>query len=176
MSLHTLMHYTYYAKFIWFFPLDNSMMYYTHLAFGFLAGLFLFPISSLPPIWFLGLVLLGALLPDIDHRESIISKWMYPLAWVISFFFKHRGIIHSLFFIAGLFGVISSFFGPAYAFPLVTGFLSHVIIDSFTVRGINYLYPLTTFRVMGFIETGKTGEMLLFLLLLVLIGLKMFYW
>ncbi len=150
------------------------MMYYTHLAFGFLVGLFLYPFSDLSLLWFFGLVLLGALLPDIDHRESVISKWIYPVAWILSFFFRHRGIIHSIFFLGGLFVAVSSFWGVAYAFPLLAGFLSHIVIDSITVRGINYLYPLTTFRIMGFIETGKTGETLLFLLLLVLIGLKIF--
>ncbi|MBI4441506.1 metal-dependent hydrolase [Candidatus Woesearchaeota archaeon] len=153
------------------------MMYYTHLAFAFLAGLFTYTFSPpLAPIPYFALVLLGALLPDIDHRESIISKWMYPLAWLITFFFRHRGIIHSLFFITALFWTISSLFGVVYAIPLCLGFLSHVLIDSLTVHGINYLYPLTTLKISGFIETGKAGEFMLFLVLLALIAMKIFFW
>ncbi len=153
------------------------MMYYTHLAFAFLLSLFAYSLS-LPvyPLWYFGLVLFGALLPDIDHKESIISKWFYPVAWLITLLFRHRGIVHSIFFIAGLFWVVSHYAGTAFAIPLTLGFLSHIIIDSFTVRGINYLYPLTTFKISGFIETGKTGETVLFLLLLVLIVLKLFFW
>lgn len=152
------------------------MMYYTHLAFSFFLSLFVYPLfSEIPELWFFGFALFGALLPDIDHPESIISKWLYPLAWVITTVFRHRGVVHSLFFGAGLFFVVTYYFTYAIGVPLALGFLSHVVIDSITIRGINYLYPLTTLKVSGFIETGKTAEMLLFLFLLVLIAAKVVF-
>ncbi len=153
------------------------MMYYTHMAFAFLMALFAYPFSpKIPLLWYLGLALFGALLPDIDHKKSMISKWFYPLAVIITFLFRHRGMVHSLLFMTGFSLLVYYYVGLPFAVPLALGFLSHIIIDSFTVHGINYLYPLTTFKVSGFIETGKAGEFVLFLVLLVLIVMKMFFW
>ena len=69
-------------------------MFKTHIAAGFLAGIF--AVKYLAPanqILFMGLVLIGAALPDIDHPKSKLgSKFR-----IISMFFEHRGFFHSLF-------------------------------------------------------------------------------
>ena len=150
-------------------------MYYTHIAFGFLIALLFYPLFKISIIIYFSLVLLGTLLPDIDHRESIISKFLFPFSWIIGLFFKHRGIFHSLLFLLILLLVISNYFGLIYAVPLIIGITSHILLDSLTIQGINYLYPITTLKISGFIETGKTGETVFFLFLLAMIFVRLFF-
>lgn len=47
---------------------------------------------------YLGVTVVFALLPDIDHTRSIIGKAVYPLARCLSVKFGHRTITHSLVF------------------------------------------------------------------------------
>src|SRR3989344_9482222 len=74
------------------------MLGITHLLFAAILAFLLVNIFSFShPILFFLLFCFAALLPDIDHPGSLLGKKIWPLSSVISFFFWHRGFLHSLF-------------------------------------------------------------------------------
>lgn len=152
------------------------MMYRTHLAFAFLVSLFtikLFPNSNI--YLFTSLTLLGSLLPDLDHPRSKLGKKIPFFSKTVSVAFGHRGIFHSLFFTV-LVAYLASLFLPQYLVGAIFfGYLSHLVADSFTKMGVNYLHPFATLHIRGFIETGKTGELILFAILVTSSILKLLH-
>ena len=75
-------------------------MFKTHLAIGFLMGLFslkYFHFTLLNSILFLFLITIFSALPDIDHPKSKYGRYLWFLSIPISFIFKHRGFFHSIF-------------------------------------------------------------------------------
>lgn len=79
-------------------------------------------------------ILIGAILPDADHRNTLQGK-IIPL-WLI---FRHRGFIHSLPAML-LFGLITAcFFGAHNGLGLMIGFFSHLFLDAMTPSGIRWL-------------------------------------
>lgn len=148
------------------------MMYRTHLAFAFLCGLLLF--SFIKPtniILYFILVLFGGLLPDIDEHNSKLGRKIRPISTFLNLIFGHRNLFHSLFFTLALLGVVNYFFGLEIALALVIGYASHLIIDGFTISGINYLYPFTKLHLRGPVQTGGLAEHFVYLLI---IGLSVF--
>ena len=133
-------------------------MFKTHIAAGFLAGIF--AVKYLAPanqILFMGLVLIGAALPDIDHPKSKLgSKFR-----IISMFFEHRGFFHS-FLVIPLISLIIYYFTHSYTYimPLGVGYASHLVSDAVTKEGIMPLHPLTKLRIRGFVRTGGALEYL----------------
>ena len=140
------------------------MLWKTHLAFGFFAGLALMPFFNKTHFaLYFGLVLFGALLPDIDQENSKIGRYV-PL---IGKLFKHRGIVHTLWIGALICGAVWIFIGSPYGIALMIGYVSHLVIDGFTLQGTNFLHPVAKLHLSGFIETGKVGEMVVFFLSIV---------
>ncbi len=115
-------------------------------------------ISSLESLALLGLVLLSAALPDIDHKESTINRFTGPFGKIIAFFSKHRGFCHSLLFFMLLAILLGLFVGPLWAFGLLLGYAAHLIGDCLTPQGIMIFYPLSRPRLHGFINTGGIIE------------------
>ncbi|MFC1801157.1 metal-dependent hydrolase [Nanoarchaeota archaeon] len=147
------------------------MLARTHLAFGFLAGLVFLPFYSHNVILYFVLVLIGALLPDIDHEGSKINS-IFPITKWLGRLFKHRGFFHSIFPPLIIFGVLW-YFGWSYiGVALGVGFVSHLFSDSLTKMGINYLHPITNLHMNGFIETGKIGEHIALFVVVVLSVVK----
>ncbi|MDD5133203.1 MAG: metal-dependent hydrolase [Candidatus Nanoarchaeia archaeon] len=147
------------------------MMFYTHLAFGLLCSLL--SLKYLPGISnkyiFILLVCLISIVPDIDEAGSKLGKKL----WFIAKLFSHRGFLHSIYPPILLFLLFNYVFHSSLiAFAILIGYFSHLILDALTVSGINFLNPILTFRVSGFIKTGSIFEILLFLALL---GLDVFY-
>lgn len=145
-------------------------MFKTHLAFGFLVGLF--SLQYLHPanqVLFFILVLIGACLPDIDHPKSKLGKYFKPIGWL----FEHRGFFHSVFMLAILSLVVLYFFNWFYTSAIFVGFLSHLISDAITVQGIMPFHPLSRFRLRGPIETNSIFETIIFLALLAFDALKL---
>jgi len=133
----------------------------THMAIGLLVALLVAPLfASDQKTLFVGLVVFASLLPDIDHSGSKINR-ILPLTKYAAKFFRHRGFFHSIFppiiILGGAYYYNYLFIGQA----LAIGYLSHLLSDSFTKLGVNYLYPISQFRVMGFIEVGTIWESLL---------------
>ena len=137
------------------------MMARTHMAFGFLAGLVFLPVFSQHWFLFIPLVVLGSILPDVDHENSKINKMVPVTRWVPKFF-THRGFFHSIF------PAVLIYLGFHYGnldtvgIPVAVGYLSHLLSDSLTKVGVNLLHPASTLRVQGFIETGGAMELIAF--------------
>ena len=140
------------------------MLWKTHLSFGFLSGLVLMPfLNNTHFLIYFGLVLFGALLPDIDNENSKVGRY----APLIGKLFKHRGIFHTLWMGALFCFIVWYFIGSPYGIALLIGYASHLVIDGFTLQGTNFLHPVAKLHLSGFIETGKIGEMVVFFLSLV---------
>jgi len=146
------------------------MLWHTHLAFGFLAGLFSLQFVGHGNIYaFFAFVLLGALLPDIDTPSSKVGSKLGIFSKAIETVFGHRGIVHTIWGMLVLCGLFWLFISKAYGIALFTGFLSHLVIDGFTKNGINFLYPVAKLHLSGFIETGTTSELIFFVIVIALI-------
>ena len=130
-----------------------------HLAVAtstFLVAIKAFPHFTLfqsPLFFFIGLFacLFGSLLPDLDHPRSTMGKCVPFISYPISGFFGHRGITHSLLAVVGLCWVLKHYvfaqegttlFFVLIVFPLVLGYLSHLIADVFSYAGVPLFYPL----------------------------------
>lgn len=83
----------------------------------------------------------GALLPDIDQPTSKIGNKV-PGSFIIKLIFGHRGFFHSLLASVLLFLVLSTFVAEYIVILIVTGYLSHLVLDAFTPAGVPLLYPL----------------------------------
>lgn len=135
----------------------------THLAIGLLAALLaLLFFPSINPVIFIPLVLLGALLPDVDHENSKINR-LVPITRIIPWFFAHRGFFHSLWppFLIMVAAIIVG--APLIGVYLVIGYLSHLLSDMLTQAGIGPFHPLLRFRLKGPLRTGGVTELLLFI-------------
>lgn len=140
------------------------MLAKTHLAFGVLAGILLLPlVGSVDPILFFALVLIGSLFPDIDAPNSKISKKIPIIPWLIAAVSKHRGIFHSVWFAIAISFTLAYFTETMFGIALLIGYLSHLLADGLTTQGVNLIHPIGRIHLAGFIETGKTGELVLFL-------------
>lgn len=120
-------------------------------------------------ILFFGLVLLGSILPDIDERHSTVNRWSGFIGRIISFFFHHRGIFHSLLFAAVIFWAMKTYAGLYYAIGLALGYVAHLAGDALTPMGVQVFYPFSSFRLRGPMKTGGLLEWVIFILLAVLI-------
>ena len=135
-------------------------MFKTHVAFGFLAGIIALPhLNPGNQILFICFVMLGAMLPDIDHPQSKIgSKFK-----IIGFLFEHRGFFHS-FLVIPLISLIIYYFTHSYTYilPIGIGYVSHLVSDAVTKEGIMPFHPISKFRVRGFVRTGGALEYIFF--------------
>lgn len=98
---------------------------------------------------YLGVTVVFALLPDIDHTRSIIGKTVYPLARWLSVKFGHRTITHSLvFYVAVLLLVrtVELLYLNTTVFSVLAAYalLSHNVFDMCTRQGIPFFYPFST--------------------------------
>ena len=81
------------------------------------------------------LMIAGSILPDIDTPFSKLGRFN-PL----SPFMRHRGITHSLLgaFVIGVLGIIIH---ATVGIWVTVGYLTHLLLDSLTPAGIDWLYP-----------------------------------
>lgn len=128
----------------------------THLIFAFFV-LIIFGFVLNFPVYMSLFAFVGVLIPDIDtkfrrfHRKLFHNVWFLVICLFIGF---------SL----GLFDRIA-------AIIFSIGFLSHLIGDSLTHRGIMPLWPIERPKFNGPVKTGGFGEYLIILVLLLMI-----YW
>lgn len=144
-------------------------MFRTHLAIGLLAGLVFAGFFDVRLPWlFVLIVVVSSSLPDIDHPRSKISKLFFPVSWIISWVVKHRGVMHSIFPVLGIF-VLFWYYDLTYiGLAVALGYLSHLLADSMTQGGIDFLYPVSKFKIAGPIEVGGFMEGVIFLLVVIL--------
>lgn len=115
--------------------------------------------------------MLGSLLPDIDHPKSAFGSRVWPLSWLVSELFGHRGITHSLLAVAGIAGLlfwwlqVSSL--PGWALCIAIGYLSHLVADWLTPAGVPLMWPSKTkYRSPLTVKTGGAGEVAISLLVI----------
>ncbi|MBW2979704.1 hypothetical protein DRZ77_01460 [Candidatus Woesearchaeota archaeon] len=146
------------------------MQWKTHVVFGFLVGLFALNYVRIEnKILFFLFVLLGSLLPDIDNPRSKFGSKVK----IVGKIFKHRGVFHSAITGVVLSGIVWYFVNATCGIGLFIGYISHLLIDGFTVQGVNFLHPFGKLHLSGFIETGKVGEWIVFGIVVFLILLKL---
>lgn len=147
------------------------------------------PLVASQTIVILGGGIIGALLPDIDHPNSKISRsniFTGVTSAAVSNVTGHRGAIHTpiaMIIIAIVLGCfIENPLGYSYSSFLykgfVMGFLSHLLLDTLSPGGIMWGYPANKkyFSIMS-IKTGSGYEflvkiVLIFLILFILISNK----
>lgn len=100
-------------------------------------------------------VMLGAILPDIDHPESTVGRRVKVISYPIRLIFGHRGITHSLFAVV-LMMWLAVTVDNIWISWLALGYLLHLVGDYLTDSGIPLLYPLTRKR-FRFLITGTTN-------------------
>ena len=142
------------------------MMFKTHLLFALLISLLIFNYFNLNQILFILILIISAIIPDIDHSRSWIGRKFKPLSLIVNFIFGHRKLIHSLFFVI-LISFLIKIFSNNYYIPFFIGYLSHLFLDSLTKQGIMLFYPFK-FRVKGFLQTNGIVEKVFFVILAVI--------
>jgi inner membrane protein len=137
------------------------MLLITHLAITFFIVLLFFSSENYFFI-FLFISLLATVLPDIDTPFSKIGKHFK----ILNFFTKHRGIIHSFTFFILLSIPILIFFKEI-LLPFAVGYLSHLLVDCFTIQGVCLFYPLKI-RIKGVFKTNGLIEKILLVLFILM--------
>ena len=94
-------------------------------------------------------ILLGSLLPDIDHPNSILGRYIPFISKPLNKHIGHRSLTHSIFFILSLVLAISLIGFKVFAFGLGVGMLSHLLLDLFWPgsHGVAFLYPFYKRRI-----------------------------
>lgn len=125
------------------------MMFGNHITGGLVfTGTFcsLFEVNIFESPISIGIVLIGSIIPDIDHTKSIIGKVFYPISKMISIKYGHRTITHSLLFLiltTVIFLLSEKYLFDSSNYTLIYFFalLSHLLLDMITVQGIPLFYP-----------------------------------
>ena len=107
----------------------------THLIAGALAGSICMYAVDAPATTIIASAV-GGILPDIDHRHSMLGRFCF--LWLIC---RHRGFTHSLLAL-GVVAVSSLLLLPTdWCFGLVLGYSSHLLLDYLTPMGIPLTWP-----------------------------------
>jgi inner membrane protein len=112
------------------------------------------------PFWVLGAVLMGAIFVDLDSWNSKVGRKFRFLSW----FFRHRGFLHSL-TACLLLSLFAGLFSLWLCFGFFVGCVSHLFLDALTLRGVALFWPFGL-RLRGFIRSGGWIEDVVFVLLL----------
>lgn len=139
------------------------MLYKTHAAGGFAAGLI---ITGNPLLGAIAMV--SALLPDIESPDSFIGRKLPVISHLNKLVFGHRQAFHSLvgsltFFLVSML-IVKGFHLPTqYAYAALIGYVSHLVLDSFNPAGVPWLWPLKFRLKIPVTQPGGIIERLIFL-------------
>ncbi|SHH47586.1 metal-dependent hydrolase [Ferrimonas marina] len=125
--------------------------------------------------------IVGALTPDLDHPKSRIGSLVPFLSRPISALIGHRGFSHSglcVLAMALAFSHLVLMDYPDWTLFVqawLIGYLSHMLCDAFTARGVPLLWPnRARWRVpLIWIRTGREPEMW-YVLIMLMLGLQAF--
>ena len=103
----------------------------------------------------------GALLPDMDHPQSIIGRIFMPISIPLSRWLGHRGAFHA-FWLWGIVCAMGIFYWPLLFVGI--GCFLHIIADCFTVSGVRAMTPFSQKLFVFFkrewrIKTGSKSEL-----------------
>jgi len=149
------------------------MMGTTHAAFALLCYYAIAYFIGLPffAATVLTLLVVGSLLPDIDHPKIFFIQQSYLFRRVSRRVgkFTHRGIIHSLsaaLIATFIVWALSLFYNlePLAVLGFFLGYMSHLTIDSLNPTGIAWLQPIKKAKVSNGIRTGSAMEKTFFFL------------
>lgn len=136
----------------------------THAALALGVG-FLLKLEGMP----LHLMVVGSLMPDIDHPQSFIGKILQPLALWFHDYFGHRKFIHSLILWCGIAFLIWSIC-PTLRW-LAIGAITHCILDCLSPQGVQLFTPFSSvdcvFLKSNKISSGSRGDYILLVCLCV---------
>lgn len=124
-------------------------------------------------IFFL-MIMLGSIFPDIDERRSKMNQWSGFVGRIVTFFFKHRGVFHSLLFAVIISLAIGLYSNLHYGLGLFVGYVAHLTGDMITLAGVRPFYPFSDYKIKGPLRVGGMWEKVVYLLLIILI-LKEFF-
>lgn len=89
-------------------------------------------------IWGLFWLIVGAIAPDLDHPNSIASRFIiFPIFLIFS---GHRKETHSLLALV-ICSAILWVYNPFYGLCFALSYILHLLVDTLTVEGIPWLYP-----------------------------------
>lgn len=132
----------------------------THLVGGVASALIVASTTSYDPTTLVVSGAVGGLLPDICHSGSKIGRKLPVLSRVINLIFGHRTFTHSLLFLLIIWILSETFLpGEAITIGILTGMISHLILDAATKNGIKLFYPASlTIRLPVATRTGGAIE------------------
>ena len=143
------------------------MNYKTHINGGILVGLYvnlqMSNTSIISTGVFLGGAVVGSILPDIDHKNSYIGRKAKTISKAINKFAGHRKVFHAPLMYLLLYsislGIINDKLLLVGIKGLFLGVLSHLLLDSFTIGGLPWFYPLSKKKFsLGSVKTNSKVE------------------
>jgi len=81
------------------------------------------------------ILMLGALLPDVDHEKSMLGGIIWPLSIIIGKLSPHRGATHSLLCLSFVGYLALKYLSADMAIALIVGYGSHLLGDLFFGKG-----------------------------------------
>ena len=145
------------------------MMARSHVIVGLASWIAVAPALHLPVIDPLGLaiVVLGSLLPDIDHPKSWVGQRTRPVSTAIASALGHRGVTHSAIAVVALTALLlHAGYARGAVAALTVGYLSHLAADMLTPRGLRLAWPFPGTWSLPLCRTGSAMENLIVLLLI----------
>lgn len=160
------------------------MEYKTHLISTIVVGLPVMASGGQVELLNIGMLGLGSLLPDIDHPQSFLGQRNKLASGLTNKTFGHRKATHSLVALVVVFwlmSVLASNYltsrGVYTPFWLTFGYFCHLIEDSFSQEGVNWLWPKKrkTKHSGKFVsyKTGSLAEYLVFGLMICLLLIEL---
>ena len=124
---------------------------------------------------------IGSLLPDVDHPQAMISRFVPVVGQVIRAVTTHRGFFHSamgVVSIATFLILIQPFVSVRedqyyiISTGLIIGMILHIAMDAMTNRGVQLLWPFEWRFSLGLMSTGGILEFtFLMIVIIVSVGL-----
>lgn len=115
-----------------------------------------------------GVAGIGALLPDIDSPHSKLGRKVPILPKLLTITVGHRGLLHSVpgvIIVSLLMASVAKMFlvnpFPGLLLLVMTGYLSHIVMDTFTNSGCPLLWPLPVHIRVPLVHTGSLAEKLI---------------
>lgn len=110
--------------------------------------------------------IIGSLFPDIDHKNSIISKKNPVLSFFARIFSSHRGFFHSPIIYIAVYLILFGFFLKTNLYiglistAFLSGTFSHIILDFLNPMGVPLLFPFSKKKYHAWLcmKTGSFAE------------------